>query len=450
MTTRSLTMTLIGMQCRDCGKHIEHAMQALPGVDQVQVDYAQESISLRYDSARLNTQTIIQALQQAGYDGQPIATTQATPRLKRVFFSLLAILAVIALFNLKRWLPGDFSSTALNPGMHYGLLFLVGFLTSFHCIGMCGSFVVSYTLADARLGRSPWRNHIGYALGKMLSYSGLGAAFGALGAFITFTASLQAAVSLLAGSFLILYGLSFFPIFNRLRRLHLKLPQTLSKRLTRVRHHNRHAFTIGLLNGLMIACGPLQAFYIMAAETGDPWQGAKLLAAFAAGTLPVMLIFGSLTTLIGAQALRHFSKISGLIIVILGVIMINRGLVIAGSQINFSELSYQLQHRLTASFSTAVQRANGQQRDYQVVYMEVFANRYQPAQFYIQADIPVKWILDVHALSTCNQELRMPWLNQQWHLHEGLQKIEFTPTDTQKILKFSCSMGMMQGRFIVQ
>jgi hypothetical protein len=36
--------------------------------------------------------------------------------------------------------------------MNYGLLFLVGFLTSFHCVGMCGPLVIGYTAKSAKLG----------------------------------------------------------------------------------------------------------------------------------------------------------------------------------------------------------------------------------------------------------------------------------------------------------
>ena len=101
---------------------------------------------------------------------------------------------------------------------------------------------------------------------------------------------------------------------------------------------NSHPFVIGLLNGLMIICGPLQALYIMAAGTGSPIEGAKLLFAFGLGTLPVMLGFGLLTSVLSANVAPKIIKASGVIVVALGVIMFNRGLIMTGSGYDFHTL----------------------------------------------------------------------------------------------------------------
>jgi sulfite exporter TauE/SafE len=90
-------------------------------------------------------------------------------------------------------------------------------------------------------------------------------------------------------------------------------------------------FIVGLLIGLMIACGPLQAIYIMAAGTGSMIEGAKLLFVFALGTLPVMLSFGYVTSFIGAKATREILKFSGAVVIILGIFMINNGLALTGA-----------------------------------------------------------------------------------------------------------------------
>ena len=92
--------------------------------------------------------------------------------------------------------------------MSLGLLFLWGSLTGFHCVGMCGGFVVSYAAADARAGRSSFVSHLSYGAGKTLSYTAIGAAFGWLGAFIAFTPLLRGVAGVAAGAFLIIFGLN--------------------------------------------------------------------------------------------------------------------------------------------------------------------------------------------------------------------------------------------------
>ena len=90
--------------------------------------------------------------------------------------------------------------------------------------------------------------------------------------------------------------LNVFPV---LRKIRFKLPARYRGALSAKQSRSRNRpFVIGLLNGLMIACGPLQAMYVMAAGTGSAIEGAKMLFTFGIGTLPVLLSFGFLTSLI--------------------------------------------------------------------------------------------------------------------------------------------------------
>lgn len=109
------------------------------------------------------------------------------------------------------------------------------------------------------------------------------------------------------------------------------MPAWLGRFIGRQTHAHPHPFVIGLLNGLMIACGPLQAMYVMAAGTGSAVEGAKMLFAFGIGTLPVLLSFGVLTTLISGALTHRLLTASGAILIILGAVMINRGLILTGT-----------------------------------------------------------------------------------------------------------------------
>ena len=52
---------------------------------------------------------------------------------------------------------------------------------------MCGAFVVSYATAAADAERSAVAAHLSFAAGKTLSYTVIGALFGAVGAVVAFT-----------------------------------------------------------------------------------------------------------------------------------------------------------------------------------------------------------------------------------------------------------------------
>ena len=49
--------------------------------------------------------------------------------------------------------------------MSYGFLFIVGLLTGFHCIAMCGGFVIGFTARDAQENEKATLSPVIYGLG---------------------------------------------------------------------------------------------------------------------------------------------------------------------------------------------------------------------------------------------------------------------------------------------
>ena len=80
--------------------------------------------------------------------------------------------------------------------------FIIGFLGSFHCIGMCGPIVLALPVVKV----SSWpffRGRFLYNIGRVLTYSLLGAIFGFLGYRIALY-GFQQAMSITLGAFIIL------------------------------------------------------------------------------------------------------------------------------------------------------------------------------------------------------------------------------------------------------
>ena len=68
-------------------------------------------------------------------------------RLLGLLFGIIGIL-VLGYFILKAL--NSVAVPDISQGMSYGLLFIVGLLTGFHCIAMCGGFVIGFTAGGAR------------------------------------------------------------------------------------------------------------------------------------------------------------------------------------------------------------------------------------------------------------------------------------------------------------
>ncbi len=335
----------------------------------------------------------------------------------------------------------------ISQGMSYGLLFIVGLLTGFHCIAMCGGFVIGVTAGGAREKGNIWRAPLLYGAGKLVSYTVIGAVFGAVGSLIAFTPLVRGIVGICAGVLLVIYGINLMNFIPWLRKLWVRQPGFIMNWMGTKNPKNTtmHSLVVGLLNGLMIACGPLQAIYILAAGTGSSLEGAKLLFIFALGTLPVMLGFGYLTIVVSHKITARLLQASGIIVLVLGLVMLNQGLVLTGSGFDVNSL-------FTSGFASKAQDSAAKSTisgGFQTINMDVTAAGWQPAKFVLKVGVPMKWVIDGKEITECNKAIQVPQLGLHFNIQPGLQTIEFTPT-TAGVIPWSCWMGMIDGSFIVQ
>ena len=322
------------------------------------------------------------------------------------------------------------------------LLFLVGLLTGFHCVSMCGGFVVSYTANNALKGHKSFKQHAVYGGAKVISYALIGGLFGLIGGIFAFSVRLRGTVAILAGLFMVFYALSMMGVgFFRKFQFNPKfLTRATSKVSAKAKGPYKAPFVIGLLSGLFIACGPLQAMYLYAAGTGNVLIGMASLAAFGLGTLPVMLGFGSLATVISHKTTRKILKISAVIVLILGLIMLNRGLTVMGSNFSYDAIKEKIIKPETGNVIM--------KEGYQEIHMEVNRYGWEPSSFVLKKDVPVKWLINVKELTGCNNEIIVRDYNIDIKLEKGMNVVEFVP-DKIGTIRWSCWMGMIPGSFVV-
>ncbi len=366
----------------------------------------------------------------------------AARRLLALLFGLAGIALIV---YLDARLRSNSGLPELSLDMSMGLLFTVGFLTGFHCVGMCGALVLSYATKSAATGKLRYGGHLLYGLGKTISYTVIGAGFGLVGSVIAFTPAVRGMVGMAAGIFLLLFGLSLLNIWPSLRNFRIKTPPALLRFIGAKSRQYGNPFVIGLLNGLMIICGPLQAMYVMAAGTGSALEGAKLMLVFGLGTLPVMMGFGLLTSLASASLAPKIIRFSGAIVVALGAIMLNRGLLLSGVGYDFTTglawVSAQLRDNLGVDMAF-------KEPGYQLVEMSFAEQDKTPRQIVLQKGVPVKWKIHNSGEQTCVTEVVVPKLGLDIPLKKGEQIVEFTPQQ-EGLITWSCSMGMTSGTFLV-
>ncbi len=363
--------------------------------------------------------------------------------LKKIAAVTLALLGIGLILWLDSWYMNHSDMPKLSRDMSYGLLVLIGFLTSFHCVGMCGPLIVGYTAKSAANGRKSYTTHFLYGIGKTLSYTLIGALFGAFGSIVAFTPFTQGAVGVAAGIFLILFGLHMLDVFPALSHFQIRTPKFIMRFIGKEYRKRSNPFVIGLLNGLMIICGPLQAMYVMAAGTGSWTQGAAILFFFGIGTLPLLLGFGFLTSLLSANLTPKLLKASGVIVMILGAIMLNRGLAVTGTGVDFNTLVARVSQKLAPAIAETPSCDTEQ-----TIRMEVLKSKFSPNRFTLLKGVPVKWVIDGKEMNECNKVIVIPQYKMRIELKEGAQTIEFTPPES-GVVPWSCWIGMIPGTFIV-
>jgi copper chaperone len=65
--SREIALSVPDVSCEHCVKTVSGALGALPGVDEVNVDLASKTVSLRYEPAQVTLERIEETLDDAGY-----------------------------------------------------------------------------------------------------------------------------------------------------------------------------------------------------------------------------------------------------------------------------------------------------------------------------------------------------------------------------------------------
>jgi len=332
----------------------------------------------------------------------------------------------------------------------------LGLVTSFHCVAMCGALVVTYAVKDGSTGtfRERLTPHLVYQTAKVLSYVAVGLVLGLIGAAFDL-AGIRGWVMLVAGLFMVVLGLNMTGRFPLLRAFTLRPPQALVRALSRNRRkaadEAREGRTslatplvFGLLTGLM-PCGPLQAAQLSAAGAGGPLAGAATMLGFGLGTAPLMLAFGVGSGYLGEVFKKRMNVVAAVVIVLLGLVIFNRGSMLVGSPITFQSAT----HTVSNSFSAEEPAQFRTGADGVVEVDLVIENtRFVPDTLSIPADQPVRILVDRREDSGCSAQLAVPQAGVLVDLAPFAVTAVELPALPAGSYTLTCGMGMMSGRVV--
>lgn len=415
------------MTCPACELKLEKALGAVEGVLIIKASYSENLITVDYDKPCTEAK-LLSAVEDAGYtvsSGNNNIVNSIS--LLVIVIGVYVIIQSLSFDSVYRYFP------EAKSGMSYAALFIVGLLTSLHCVAMCGGINLTASLGGEN--NSPILSSVKYNLGRVIGYTAIGAILGGIGSAANFSVKARAILGIAAGTAMLIIGLNMIGCFGFLRKLSIHPPKSLMKKLYGGKKHG--AFYIGLLNALM-PCGPLQSMQLFAVASGSILGGALSMMFFSLGTIPLMLIFGTLAGT-AKNTLKHKMTAAGAaLIFVFGLNMIFNNSALIGANVPKISLTENKENTVVSEIKNGTQ----------YVTTELRVNSYTPIK--VTNGIPVKWtvIADESTLNGCNSEIVIPEYNISAKLESDETVIEFTPEDT-GTFAYTCWMGMIRSSITV-
>ncbi|MFZ5354474.1 MAG: sulfite exporter TauE/SafE family protein [Bacillota bacterium] len=433
MIIKNVELFIKGMTCSNCERIIEKALLKLDGVKEARVSYENAKANISFDADIINLEKIKTEIAYKGYEASEKNAGTDTFKINQLVGLGVIVLALYVIIDNTigfNFIP------EVNQSMSLGLLFIVGLLTSLHCIAMCGGINLSQCVAykhyeGSKIGKL--KPSLLYNTGRVISYTIIGGIVGGIGSIISFSGSAKGIVAIVSGIFMIIMGINMLDLLPWLKKLNPRIPSFFRNRLAGKGKHS--PLYIGLLNGLM-PCGPLQSMQLYALGTGSVLLGALSMLLFSLGTVPLMFGFGAITSMLGSRFTKNIMKIGSVMVIILGLIMMGRGLSLSGVNTLPAQAG-------AVEGAVAVMKEN-----VQVVEIDLLPGSYEP--IVVQKGVPVKFIInaDEANINGCNDAILIPKYNLQKGLNPGQNIIEFTPEEA-GVIPYTCWMGMISSTITI-
>lgn len=440
----TIVLHVTGMHCANCELLIEERFRQLPGVNSATVLMRTNQARIEHDGT-VTADMLRAALQdeEYGLHDAPVASEAEKQDFAIILFLTLTVGG--SFFFLKA--QGLIPDIAIPDHLSYGLAFLIGLVASVStCMAVAGGLLLAlaarYSESHADLpAAARLTPHIFFNLGRILSYTGFGAAIGALGSSFSLPPIANAALLLVAAFVMLILGLRMLNILSGTHWLMPSMPKAFARRIQRSRASTAGgAFVFGT-STFFLPCGFTQALQLYVLAQGTASTGALIMLAFSLGTLPALLSLSAISSLATGAMQRRFLRLSGAAVIVVGLISLHSAWTLAVSS---GVISAPSEGNVA---STAATPENGKQ----VVTMSVVGLDYYPNVFKVVAGTPVEWRIDSTQARGCARMLIVPELDVRTILSAAEPNvITFTPQVPGEYA-FNCGMGMMpaSSRFIV-
>ena len=167
-----LNIKVKGMFCTGCETRIKNAVRSLDGIFDVTASYSNGEVKVAYDKKLISPGDIEDKITNLDYE--IVKDNEQKENNLTTICILVILIALYIIFNHLGWLKIFNIFPTIESTMSYGMIFVVGILTSVHCIAMCGGINLSQSIVSNRNGAKITASNLAYNLGRVISYTIVG------------------------------------------------------------------------------------------------------------------------------------------------------------------------------------------------------------------------------------------------------------------------------------
>lgn len=207
----------------------------------------------------------------------------------------------------------------------YFTSFMIGISSSAHCIGMCSSIAIFFSVKTSKKEKK--KIILSYNIGRILSYSIIGLIGGILGTTIFNLINKEISIfiiKIINGSVMILFGLYLLGFLNKIKIIE----NILLKTYYNIKFIDDKLFPIdtyfkGILIGMfwgLLPCGLIYSVFLWSLNSETIIKSFLIMTFFGLGTFPSMFFLEYSIDII--KNINKYKKIINYIIIILGIFII--------------------------------------------------------------------------------------------------------------------------------
>ncbi len=437
------TLHISGMTCTSCEIIITDELNEVKEIDQVVVCSKKNTAVIHYRD-NLNLSEIISKIKKLGYDASEDPIKKRMKASKQQWFNAFLVLAgIYIVYKYLKWIGVVRLLEVDTSEISFGVAFVVGIVASMStCLAIVGAVVMSFASKYKTQGsffKASVKPHLMFHLGRLAVFFVLGGVLGMIGGWFSISLQVTAIMTVALAIILAWLGMNIVGLLPSLSSVGIRMPRGIMKTWNRLKE-SEHKLAPVLLGGItfFLPCGFTQSMQLFALSSGSFWIGAFTMFLFALGTLPILLTLGIASSRAKNKKRVVFQLVIGILIIVFAFYTLQSGLAMLG--LNSDILPSQKKETESQFLDDGSK---------QVVSMKIGYYGFEPQVINLKKGVPVKWIIDGNGATGCTNKIIVPSLNITKKINSGDNIVEFTPTES-GVIPFSCWMGMVRGKFIVE